>query len=97
MSVAFDGVKQDALAVKQFISATSIVSTHDAFLTITFEVPRDEWLSLLNAVKTPEEHSLPDQETTHALAMAIASNRIASPWRDGGVRLRAFGKWLAGL
>ena len=39
----------------------------------------------------------PDTLTAGALANMIEDRRIASPWRDAGIRLTAFGKWLSAL
>jgi hypothetical protein len=52
-----------------------------------------------NAVlrKRLEAAECPDVLTAHALAELILANKVPSPWRDTGTRLRAFGKWLAAL
>ena len=39
----------------------------------------------------------PDKGTARALSELIKANRVPSPWRDGGRKLRAFGEWLAAL
>ena len=42
-----------------------------------------------------EAAECPDVPTARALAVLIMTNKVPSPWRDTGTRLRAFGKWLA--
>jgi len=44
-----------------------------------------------------EEARCPDILTAHVLAELIAANKVPSPWRDAGIRLEAFGSWLAAL
>jgi len=38
-----------------------------------------------------------DRQTARHLAQMIEANRVFSPYRDCGIRLKAFGKWLAAL
>jgi len=45
--------------------------------------------------KRLEEAECPDVPTARALAVLIMTNKVPSPWRDTGTRLREIGKWLA--
>ncbi len=38
-----------------------------------------------------------DTPTAEALAAMIFANRVPSPWRDAGIRLRQFGNWLVAI
>lgn len=44
-----------------------------------------------------EAAECPDKLTAGALARLIEANKVPSPWRDTGTRLKAFGRWLAAL
>jgi hypothetical protein len=53
--------------------------------------------SCMAAEKRLEAAECPDKLTAGALARLIEANKVPSPWRDTGTKLRAFGKWLAAL
>ena len=44
-----------------------------------------------------EAAECPDVPTARALAVLIMTNKVPSPWRDTGTRLREIGLWLATL
>ena len=80
------------LAPHNAMQAGTLLSAEREVRRLTLEESKSDQQPDILTSKSDQQ---PDILTAGALARMIAAGRVASPWRDGGLRLIAFGRWLA--
>lgn len=85
----------------EYRNAQEVIERHGLAISQDITPGADDWIRMIDAARVIAElekrvailNSL-DVLTAQAIATMIDENRVNSPFRDAGVRLRAFGKWL---
>jgi len=82
-------------------SSAQIILDNETIVSLRkrLEAAREGWDLCLAELKRKDKRleaaECPDVPTARALAVLIMTNKVPSPWRDTGQRLREIGKWLA--